>query len=212
MTSVITSISSLLPSVWEKWLGVFLRAATACVGVGVAGGLSLLIWQAAHSDGLKVEPFSVPPQMAERGLTGEVVATRVIDRLSELQSQTNTARPARSWHKYLGRQGDQDGDLRRPASRWRSWIPGCARRWGHETALTGEVVSAQGASPWTAGGRRDRGGQRQETACEADIDALTGKLAEEIYRITQPYRYATWLLRHENRSCRRTADLRAILR
>jgi hypothetical protein len=32
--------------------------------------------------------------MVERGLTGQVVAARVIDRLGELQSQTNTAAKA----------------------------------------------------------------------------------------------------------------------
>src|SRR6185312_3865795 len=61
---------------WEVRLGVFLRFATACVGMAVATGFSLLIWQAARSDGLRVESFSVPPDLAARGLTGEVMATR----------------------------------------------------------------------------------------------------------------------------------------
>ena len=34
---------------------------------------------------------------------------------------------------------------------------------------------------------------------DADIDALVGRAAESVYRMTQPYRYAIYLLRHENR-------------
>ena len=34
---------------------------------------------------------------------------------------------------------------------------------------------------------------------DADMTALTGKLAEAVYRLTQPYRYAIYLMRHENR-------------
>src|SRR5271154_2840993 len=66
--------------IWEKWLGLFLRAATAVVGVAAAGAVGFLVWGAANSDGLRVEPFSVPPDLAARGLTGQVVAARVIDR------------------------------------------------------------------------------------------------------------------------------------
>src|SRR6185437_9802927 len=34
---------------------------------------------------------------------------------------------------------------------------------------------------------------------DSDIDALVGRSAESVYRITQPYRYGIYLLRHENR-------------
>ncbi len=38
------------------------------------------------------------------------------------------------------------------------------------------------------------------SGAEADMDALTAQLAEAIYRLTQPYRYAAWLFRHEGRT------------
>src|SRR5260221_7523961 len=78
-------------SVWEKQLGVLLRVATAVVGISVATALTLMVWDASHSNGLRIEPFSVPPDLAARGMAGEVVAARVIDRLNLMQSQTNTA-------------------------------------------------------------------------------------------------------------------------
>jgi hypothetical protein len=46
-----------------------LQALTAMVGIAVAVGIGLMLWQAAHSDGLRVEPFSVPPDLAANGLT-----------------------------------------------------------------------------------------------------------------------------------------------
>jgi tetratricopeptide (TPR) repeat protein len=185
-----------LASVWEKWLGVFLRAATACVGVAVAGGIGFMVWQAAHSDGLKVEPFSVPPAMAERGLTGEVVAARVIDRLSALQSQTNTGRPGRS---YSNAWGEQAIKLEIPEAgvslaELNSWL---RETFGHETALTGEVVRTDTGVTLTA--RAGEDGAVSVSGPEADMDALTVRLAEAIYRVTQPYRYAIYLMRHENR-------------
>src|SRR5271156_949589 len=60
--------------IWEKWLGVFLRLATLCVGIAAAGGVALMVWQASQSAGLLIEPFAVPPDLAAKGLTGEVVA------------------------------------------------------------------------------------------------------------------------------------------
>src|ERR1700759_198236 len=59
--------------IWEKWLGVILRAATAVVGMAFASALAWMVWVAAHSDGLKVEPFNVPADLAARGETGQVL-------------------------------------------------------------------------------------------------------------------------------------------
>src|SRR3954462_15744025 len=58
--------------IWEKWLGVLLRVATLCVCVAVACFLGAAVWNPAHDDGLVIEAFSVPPDLAARGLMGEV--------------------------------------------------------------------------------------------------------------------------------------------
>ena len=197
----------LLPALWEKWLGVFLRVTTACVGLAFAGGVGLLVWQAAHSDGLKVEPFGVPPAMAERGLTGQVVAARVIDRLSELQEETNTARSARS---YSNAWGEQAIKLEIPETgvslaELDTWLRG---NFGHETIMTGEVVRNGDSVTLTA--RAGEEGAVSVSGPEAEMDALTDKLAEAIYRLTQPYRYATYLLRHENRAADAAAIFKAL--
>ena len=90
-TSAITSHEQLKQihlDIWEKWLGVLLRLATLCVGIAAAAAIGLMVWDARHSNGLLIEPFSVPPDLAQRGLTGQVVAARLLDRLNDLQTQT----------------------------------------------------------------------------------------------------------------------------
>jgi hypothetical protein len=57
---------------------------------------------AGHDTGLVVEPFTVPPDLAQRGLTGQVVAKQVLDRLSELQQQTFSDRPANAYRNSWG--------------------------------------------------------------------------------------------------------------
>src|SRR5689334_24487473 len=72
--------------IFEKWLGVALRLATLCVGIAVATGACVMVRDAAHSNGLLIEPFSVPPDMAEKGLTGQVIASQVQDKLTMMQA------------------------------------------------------------------------------------------------------------------------------
>jgi len=53
-----------------------------------ATGVGLLAWDAVHGNGLLIEPFSVPPDMAAKGLIGQVVASQVLDRLTTIQTTT----------------------------------------------------------------------------------------------------------------------------
>jgi hypothetical protein len=63
-----------------------MRAAIKIMTVLAFGGfvatLGAILWSAAHEHGLVVEAFSVPPDVAARGLSGQVFATQIEDRLS----------------------------------------------------------------------------------------------------------------------------------
>jgi hypothetical protein len=50
-------------------------------------------------------------------------------------------------------------------------------------------------------------GSATVTGTEADMDVLLQKLAEQVYHITQPYRYTVWLRTHD-----RTGESTAILK
>jgi hypothetical protein len=65
---------------WEERLGLLLRLATAFAGLAIAGGLACLVWDASQSKGLLIEPFSVPPDLAQRGMMGQVIAAELLDR------------------------------------------------------------------------------------------------------------------------------------
>ncbi len=181
------------PTIWGQWLSVFLRAATSVVGVAFAAGIGWMVWDAAHSEGLLIEPFSVPAELAARGLNGQAFSSMLLDRLTTLQTQTQSNRPAKSYANNWGddlkveipETGVSLGELRRFL---RDWL-------GHETHITGEVW--QGARGLTITARASGGTGEPVTGAEADLDALMQKAALNVYRDTQPYRYANYLDRDD---------------
>ena len=177
---------------WKDRISLALQTMTAVVGLAAAGAVAVLAWQAHEDHGLTLAAFSVPPDLAQRGLTGQVVAARVLDRLAELQDQTRTARPAATYSNDWGddikmeipETGVSVGELNRYL---RQWL-------GDETRVTGEVVrNASGlavtARAGAAPGSTFQGG-------DGDIDMLVAQAAEAIYASTQPYRYAVYLAGH----------------
>jgi tetratricopeptide (TPR) repeat protein len=173
-------------------LKALLQLLTVVVGVAVAGAVALMAWQAHEDHGVSIAPFSVPPDLAARGLTGQVVAAKVLDRLSQMQAQTLSARPRSTYDENWGddikveipETGVSLGEL----NRWlREWL-------GHETRITGEVVRTSAGVTVTA--RAEAGSSGEFSGADADMDTLIGKAAEAVYANTQPYRYAVYLGSH----------------
>lgn len=175
---------------WEKRFGVLLRVATAVVGLALAGAVAVMIWGAAHSSGLVIEPFSVPPDLAARGLTGEVVAARMLDRIAEMQAKTPSTFAPRS---FAGNWEARDIKLEIPETgvslvELDNFL---RAKLGSETRLSGEIVHMP---PGLSLSARVGGGAVSATGPETDIDGAIQKLAEEVYRLGQPNSYAIWLL------------------
>ena len=179
-------------SVWEKQLGVLLRFATAIVGIAFAAAVGVMVWDAAHSNGLVIEPFTVPHDMAAKGLSGEAVAGQLLDKLTQMQNVTASSRPAQSYATNWGgdlkveipETGISLGEFRRFL---REWL-------GHDTHISGEIWQTQGGIAIAA----RAGGKSGEAivGSEADFDSLIQKVAEQVYGSTQPYRYANYLDRN----------------
>src|SRR5262249_55666767 len=72
------------------------------IGIAIVGGLGAVVWKAANDHGLVVEAFSVPPDLATQGNTGAVVASRILDRIAEMQSQTSSFRAAGTYRTNWG--------------------------------------------------------------------------------------------------------------
>jgi hypothetical protein len=186
--------------IMEKWLGVLLRVATLIVGLGAAAGIGLMVWDAAQSNGLIIEPFNVPPDMAAKGLTGEVVASQVLDRLTAIQTSTPSFRPPRSYANNWGKDikveipetGVSIGEFRHAL---REWL-------GNDIHINGEVWHTDSGIAISA---RTSGEQGEVYAGpQSDFDALVQKAAEHVYAQTQPYRYANYI-----RGLRRIDEARA---
>ena len=118
-------------------LRIGLQLLAIAVGLALVIGAGALIWQAHESDGVVIEAFSAPPDLAAKGLTGQVLASQLQDRLNRLQAATNSARPEASYSHGWGEDvkveipetGVSIGELQRLL---RGWL-------GHETKIGGEV-------------------------------------------------------------------------
>jgi len=177
-------ISDVLKLSFELALALIFAALVACIG-GV-------VWTAAHDDGLVIEAFKVPSDMAARGLTGDVVASQLLDRLTDLQAQTDSARAPNSYSSDWGKDikidipntGISIGEAYRYLADWL----------GHQTHITGEIYRT--ASGITLTTRVSGSGGIALNGSEDKLNNIVGDAAERIYRVTQPYRYAVYELSH----------------
>jgi tetratricopeptide (TPR) repeat protein len=164
--------------------------AVAFIVVAFAAVLGSAVWSAAHDDSLVIEAFSVPPDMAARGLTGQAVAAQLQDKLTAMQDATDSARPASS---YANNWGD-DIKVQIPNTGMSvGEFYGYLASWlGHQTRITGEVYRTRAGIAVTA----RAGGESGATivGAEADLDTLLQQAAEKIYQRTQPYRYAIYIV------------------
>ena len=186
-------LTQLRLGIWEKRLGVLLRIATAMIGLGVAAGLAFMVWDAAHSNGLLIEPFSVPPELAAQGLTGEVVATKVLDRLMLMQSLTSSQRAPRSYANSWDEKGIKL-DVPETGVSLGELDAFLRQKLGNDTHVTGEVVRTASGVSLTA--RAGVNVADSVTGPQEDMDGLVQRLAESVYRMTQPYRYSVYLASH----------------
>ena len=176
--------SGLLKLALELFAGLLLLALVA--------GISLMVWNAAHSEGLIIESFSVPPDMAAKGITGQIVASQVLDQVTAIQNVTNVARPAKSyannWGDDLKVEIPDTGMSVGEAYRFlRGWL-------GHETHISGEVYRTPTGIAITARSGGDAG--KTFTGPEDKFDTLVQQIGEHVYSVTQPYRYAQYLIRY----------------
>ena len=166
-----------------------LQLMLVAVGALIVIAIGAAIWSAAHDSSLVIEAFSVPSDLAARGITGEAVAAQLQDKLTAMQTQTDSARPADSYANNWGTDikiqipdtGVSISEFYRMLAAW----------FGHQTHISGEVyrtpeglavaVRASGNSGDTVEGS------------ERDLDGLMQKAAEAVYARTQEFRFAIYL-------------------
>jgi Tfp pilus assembly protein PilF len=189
-------------------VGAILKGMTAVVGFLVLLAVAAFLWSASHAKGMVVDAFSVPPSMEQRGLTGTVVASELLDKTTALEMSTQSARAPssyeNSWADTDGVQvpytGLSLGQLRREA---RAWL-------GSETHLKGDVV-VLGSDRVAISFRAGKASGRVE-GTNADFDKLLQAAALKVFEATQPYRYHVWLDRNGGTREQSDAVLRKLLR
>ena len=182
-------LNQLRLATWEKRLGVLLRVSTVITGLAIAAGAAFMISDAAHSQGLIIEAFSVPPDLGARGLTGEVVATRILDNLKAMQAATDSERPADSYQYNWGSEIRVEiPETGLNFSELGKWL---RDRFGNVSHVTGEVVRTPTGISVTA--RIGDSKPETFTGAESDFDDLARKAAEAVYRTSQPYRFVQFV-------------------
>ena len=176
---------------FSGWAKATFEFSLGLIALAVVAGLGVMVWNAAHSDGNVIESFAVPPDLAERGLTGEVVAARLLDRLQVVQtpppSAVSTAQSVSTSSSEqvkveIPETGISLGELYRFLRRWL----------GHETTVSGEVMRQDKDIAVAVRVNGAHGATFQGP--EADFDALLQKAAEHVFATVQPVRYGTFLL------------------
>jgi tetratricopeptide (TPR) repeat protein len=153
-------------------------------------GLGTMVWSASQDRDLVVEAFSVPPDMAQSGMTGSVLASRVLDRLGDMDRKIFSFT-----QDFSGIHGAEHEDVRveipdtgvsiGELNRYlRGWL-------GHETHVTGELVRANDMLSLTVRYGDEPGATVEGTP--KDLDNLIQKTAENLFRVAHPLRFADYL-------------------
>ena len=159
--------------------------------LALVAGISLMVWNAAHSEGLVIESFSVPPDIAAKGINGQVIASKTLDELIAIQSNKTARTPksiANNWGDDIKVEIPETGVSVGEIFRFlKNWL-------GRETHISGEAVRTASGIAITA--RVSGGFVTTVSGSEGEMDALVRKVAENIYGATQPYRYGVYLNIH----------------
>jgi tetratricopeptide (TPR) repeat protein len=173
-------------------LNLGFELAVAFIVVAIAVGLGVVIWQAAHADGLVIESFDVPQGMAQKGLTGQVIAGKLLDHLTVMQNQTDSSRGASSfandWTNDIKVEIPDTGvSLGQIVRFLDGWL-------GHQMHLSGELYETPSGVALTVRMENEPGQTFEGNA--ADLNGVVTNAAEAVYARAQPYRYSAFLLRH----------------
>lgn len=161
---------------------VVLEAAVALVVLTAVGLLAGATWEAVHDDSIVIDAFAVPPDLAAKGLTGEVVASLFEDRLSWMDLQ---AKKARSHHTsntnneikvQIPNTGISIGQAYRVLAGWL----------GDQTHVSGDIWHDGNDLVFAVQVDNIPAKRFRTPARTGDLDTLVNRAAEYVYRQAQP--------------------------
>jgi tetratricopeptide (TPR) repeat protein len=165
---------------------IFVAVIAAIIGLG----LLVMLYDAFTSRSVVVNAFKAPSTLAGRGLTGDVVASGVLDGLQKLQSATRTPT------KILNTTSAWASDVKIDVPETGVSIGEIGRllhqRFGHDVHIDGDLIQTQ-TGGLTLTVRGDGVPAKSFTGGADDLDKLSTQAAEYIYGRSQPIEYATYL-------------------
>ena len=167
-------------------LQLFIALAATIVGVIVLA----MLYGALTSRQVIVDAFDAPPALAQRGMTGKVLASGLLDQLTRLQASSRSSVEKRhlsgAWVNDIKVEVPDTGVSIGEIDRF------LHARFGHDVHIGGDLVqTADGGLALTV--RGDRILPKTFSGGAADLDKLTTQAAEYIYGAAEPALYATYL-------------------
>jgi tetratricopeptide (TPR) repeat protein len=182
---------------FSERLKVALQLLTIAVGVALVATLGWMAFEASRADGVVIKPFTVAPDLARRGVTGEVVASQLLDKLTDITDRSQSSAAAGKFGAGFGQnislQIPETGVSLGEVDRW------LREKLGHEHTLTGEVIENPDGT-LTIGARLDTHALPPQTGAAPDLPKLVVDTAEALYRREQPMTYVQYLGRVPGRN------------
>ena len=166
---------------------VFIGLVLTVLGVGVL----LMLYDAFNARSVVVDSFKAPLALANRGLTGDVVAEDLLDALQKMQDAT------RATDKGLNTRGAWASDVKIEVPETGVSIGEINRllheRFGHDLHIGGDLTQTEtGGLALTV--RGEGAPAATFTGGAGDLQKLTVQAAEYVYGRSQPLRYAAYLM------------------
>jgi tetratricopeptide (TPR) repeat protein len=172
-------------------LKISLQVVLAFIGIALAVGFGDLVLSAIRSRSVVVEEFKAPPSLAPMGLSGEVVATGVLDELQRLQNATRgvgtllTAKSA--WTSdvkiEVPETGVSIGEINRLLH----------ERFSHDLHISGDLVQTPDGG-LILSVRGDDVPPKSFEGAGKELEKITDEAAEYIYGRSQPYQLLNYYI------------------
>jgi hypothetical protein len=177
---------------WKDRMSLSLQGLAVLAGAVIAIGFAAMAWRAHEDRGLLIDAFSVPPELSADGLSGSVVAQRFLDKLNELQTATESDRPAATFQNNWG--DDIKVEIPETGLKLGDVEKLLRDHFGNVSHVTGDVYKTSTGIALTA--RLGDTPPRTFEGSMASLDPLLQQAAESVYRFNQPYRFSDYLEQH----------------
>jgi len=169
-----------------------LQIMAVALGASVVIGIGVAMWNASQADGIVVESFTAPPDFSANGISGDVVAGDITNKIAVIRDTANGNSFARS--KDVHQDSGDDVKVEIPETgislnqAWRylkAWL-------GHERPLRGNLRRlADGRIALTVALAGDS--VAVFTGSLSDLDGLEQQAAEHVFAGVDPSNYVLYL-------------------